>query len=305
MSINWDDLKIALAIARHGTLSAAARALGTTQPTVSRRLDALEQRLQAQLFDRDANGLRPTALARSLLDGLESMDAGAQSVERLVAARDTGLSGEILVTSLDWLGDEVIAPMLARYAARHPGVLVELINGPQVFNLARREADLAFRFGAFTQENLVERRVGEVAYALYAADAYLQRHGVPDAADGYAGHHLVYLDRAAGEVPHEAWLPGLAARAHTVLHVNGLRAHLAVAREGAAMAVLPCLLADREPLLRRLEVPHPMPVRSVRAGFHSDMRDTPRIRALIDHVVQEFELLRTKLNPLHLEPPLR
>lgn len=305
MSINWDDLKVALAIARHGTLSAAARALGTTQPTVSRRLDALELRLQAQLFDRDAHGLRPTALARSLLDGLESMDAGAQSVERLVAARDTGLSGEILVTSLDWLGDEVIAPMLARYAARHPGVLVELINGTQVFNLARREADLAFRFGAFTQENLIERRVGDVAYALYASKDYLQRHGAPDAANGYAGHHLVYLDRAAGEVPHEAWLSGLATRARTVLHVNGLRAHLAVAREGAAMAVLPCLLADREPLLRRVDVPHPMPVRSVRVGFHSDMRDSPRIRALIDHVVQEFELLSVKLNPNNQEQPLR
>lgn len=297
MSINWDDLKVALAIARHGTLSAAARALGTTQPTVSRRLDALEQRLQAKLFDRDAGGLRPTALARSLLDGLEQMDAGALSVQRQVAARDTGLSGEILVTSLDWLGDEVIAPMLARFGALHPGVLVELINGTQVFNLARREADLAFRFGGFAQENLVERRVGEVAYALYAAEAYLQQHGLPEIADGFDGHRLVYLDRAAGEVPHEAWLQPLAKHARTVLHVNGLRAHLAAARDGVAMAVLPCLLADREPQLRRVELPHQMPVRSVRVGFHSDMRETPRIRALIDYAVQEFELLQSRLNP--------
>lgn len=297
MSINWDDLKFALAIARYGTLSAAARALGTTQPTVSRRLDALELRLQAKLFDREASGLRPTVLARSLLDGLEQMDAGALSIQRQVAARDTGLSGEILVTSLDWLGDEVIAPMLARFGALHPGVVVELINGPQVFNLARREADLAFRFGAFTQENLIERRVGEVAYALYASDAYLQKHGLPDVTHGLVGHRLVYLDRAAGEVPHEAWLRALATRAHTVLHVNGLRAHLAVARDGVAMAVLPRLLGDREPQLRRVELQHRMPARSVRVGFHSDMRETPRIRALVDFVVQELELLQMRLNP--------
>lgn len=297
MSINWDDLKFALAIARCGTLSAAARALGTTQPTVSRRLDALELRLQAKLFDREASGLRPTVLARSLLDGLEQMDAGALSIQRQVAARDTGLSGEILVTSLDWLGDEVIAPILARFGALHPGVVVELINGPQVFNLARREADLAFRFGAFTQENLIERRVGEVAYALYASDAYLQKHGLPGVTHGLVGHRLVYLDRAAGEVPHEAWLRALATRAHPVLYVNGLRAHLAAARDGVAMAVLPRLLADREPQLRRVELQHRIPARSVRVGFHSDMRETPRIRALVDFVVQELELLQMRLNP--------
>ena len=295
--MDWDDLKVVLAIARNGTLSAAARALGTTQPTVSRRLDGLERRLDAKLFDRDAGGLRLTALGRSLIDGLEQMDAGALSVQRQVAARDTGLSGEILVTSLDWLGDEVIAPMLARFGASHPGLLIELVNDTKVFNLARREADLAFRFGSFAQENLVERRIGDVAYALYASASYLERHGRPEAADGFSGHKLVLLDRAAGEVPHEAWLPVLAHRAHTVLHANGLRAHLAAVRSGAAMAVLPCFMGERDADLHRVALPQSMPVRAVRVGFHSDMRDTPRIRALVDFVVQEFAQLQAQLNP--------
>jgi DNA-binding transcriptional LysR family regulator len=299
MSINWDDLKVALSIVRHGTLSAAARALGTTQPTVSRRLDALERSLQAKLFDREAGGLRPTALVLALVGGLEQMDAGAFSIQRQVAARDTGLSGEILVTSLDWLGDEVIAPMLARFGAAHPGVQIELINGTRVFNLARGEADIAFRFGSFAQENLIERRVGEVAYALYASRDYLQQHGTPHVGDGFDGHRLVYLDRAAGEVPHEAWLPALARHARIVMRSNGLRAHMAAVRDGVAMAVLPCLLADREPRLHRVELPHPAPVRWVRVGFHSDMRDNPRIRALVDHVVGEFGLLGGRLNPKH------
>lgn len=298
MTIDWDDLKVALAIARHGNLSAAARALGTTQPTVSRRLDSLERQLDAKLFDREAGGLRPSALGLSLLASLEQMDAGALSVERQVAARDTGLHGEILVTSLDWLGDEVIAPMLARFSALHPGLVIELVNDTKVFNLARREADLAFRFGSFEQENLVERRIGDVAYALYASSGYLEAHGQPDAADGFSGHHLVLLDRAAGEVPHEAWLPLLAHQARTLLHANGLRAHLAAVRSGSAMAVLPCYLAEGDSALQRIKLAQPMPVRAVRVGFHSDMRETPRIRALIDFMVEEFAGLKKRLNPL-------
>ncbi|WP_141455270.1 LysR family transcriptional regulator [Pseudoxanthomonas sp. z9] len=297
MSIDWDDLETVLAIVRGGSLSAAARAMGTTQPTIGRRLDALERRLGAQLFEREAGGMRPTPLAHSLLDGLERMEAGAQAIQRQVAARDTGLSGEILVTSLDWLGDEVIAPMLARFASRHPGVLIELVNDTRVFNLARREADLAFRFGAFAQDNLVDRPVGNVAYALYASTDYLQRHGTPDPADGMAGHQVVLLDRAAGDVPHESGLRGVAHRARTVLHGNGLRTHLAVAREGIAMAVLPCLLGDREAGLHRMPVAEARSVRAVRVGYHADMRDTPRLRALIDFIVREFEVIAARLDP--------
>lgn len=297
MSIDWDDLKTVLAIARHGTLSAAARALGTSQPTVGRRLEALEQRLGAKLFDREAIGLRATALGHSLLEGLEQMDSGASAVQRQVAARDTGLSGEIRVTSLDWLGEEVVAPMLARFGTMHPGLEIELSNDTRVYNLARREADLALRFGAFTQENLIERRVADVAYALYASDDYLQRHGRPEPGDGFAGHALAYLDRAAGEVPHEQWLPPLAHSARTVLRCNGLRAHLAAVRTGAAMAVLPCLLGEREPSLQRVALAQAMPLRPVRLGFHSDLRDTPRIRALVDFMVAQFAELAGELNP--------
>lgn len=297
MALDWDDLKIALAIARHGTLSAAARTLGSTQPTVSRRLDALEQRLGAQLFEREATGLRLTALGDALLAGLAQMETGALAVERQIAARDTGLHGEIVVTSLDWLGDEVLAPLLARFGAQHPGLTIELINDGKVYNLARREADLAFRFGPFSQENLIERRVGEVQYALYANAAYLARHGQPNEADGLRGHQLVLLDRAAGEVPHEAWLSTIAPHANIALHANGLRAHLAATRNGAAMAVLPCLLGEREPTLRRIPLGPPQPARSVRVGYHPDLRETPRIRALIDFVVAGFAEIAGELGP--------
>ncbi|QPF73932.1 LysR family transcriptional regulator [Roseateles sp. DAIF2] len=296
--MDWDDLRIALAVVRAGSLSAAARALGSTQPTVSRRLEALEQHLGARLFEREAGGLRLSALGRSLVADLERMDEGALALQQRIAARDTGLQGEIVVTSLDWLGDEVLAPLLAEFGQQHPGLQIELCNDTKVFNLARREADLAFRFGAFEQENLIERRVGEVAYALYASTDYLHRRGRPDPAHGFAGQALVLLDRAAGAVPHEEWLLALAPRAQIALRCNGLRGHLAAVRAGAALAVLPRLLGDREPGLQRLALDGvAMPVRAVRVGLHAGMRDTPRIRALLDFAVAGFEALRPQLNP--------
>src|SRR5262245_3813975 len=141
LAVDWDDLKLVLAIARHGSLSSAARALGTTQPTVSRRLDGLERRMGAKLFERAVNGLLPSALCAALLQPLGEMEIAAQAVERRVAARDTGLEGRITLTSLAWFGDDVLAPLLARFGALHRSVTIELVNDPRLFNLARREAD--------------------------------------------------------------------------------------------------------------------------------------------------------------------
>src|SRR5512132_2448223 len=174
--MDWDDLKIAHAVARHGSLSAAARVLGTTQPTVSRRLSALELRIGVKLFEREAGGLTPGPLCNVLLESLDNMEELAQAVERRIAARDTGLRGTMTLTSLAWFGDDVLAPLLARFCARHPFVTVNLINDPRRFNLSRREADIAVRIGNFDQEDLVERKVAEVSYGLYASQSYLACH---------------------------------------------------------------------------------------------------------------------------------
>ena len=174
--MDWDDLKIAHAIARRGSLSAAARALGTTQPTVSRRLSALERRIGVKLFERGAAGLSPSKLCAVLIESLDQMEEQAHAVERRIAARDTGLQGAITVTSLAWFGDDVLAPLLARFCARHKLVTVDLINDPRRFNLFRREADVAVRIGMFDRDELVERKVADVSYGLYASPRYLHRY---------------------------------------------------------------------------------------------------------------------------------
>jgi DNA-binding transcriptional LysR family regulator len=127
-ALDWEDLKFIHAIARHGSLSAAARALGTAQPTVSRRLSGVERRTGIRLFEREASGLSPTALCTVLLESLDQMETHAQAIERRIAARETGLQGHITLTSLGWFGDDVLAPLLARFGARHKLITIDLIN---------------------------------------------------------------------------------------------------------------------------------------------------------------------------------
>jgi DNA-binding transcriptional LysR family regulator len=295
--VDWDDLKFVLAIARHGSLNAAARALDTTQPTVSRRLDALERRIGAKLFERAVSGLSPTALCAALVESLNQMEEGAQAVERRVAARDTGLQGRITVTSLAWFGDDVLAPLLARFGARHALVTIDLINDPRRFNLARREADIALRVGSFDQENLVERKVAEVSYGLYASVGYLDRHGRPNFANGCAGHLVTSLVDSPVKVVHIEWLKAIARRAHVVIRTNDIQSHIATAEAGEAMGVLPRVLGDRRSGLLRLEPPLPEPSQPVKLGVHADMRRSPRIRALIDFLALELKTRSVELNP--------
>jgi DNA-binding transcriptional LysR family regulator len=295
--VDWDDLKFVLAIARRGSLNSAARALDTTQPTVSRRLDGLERRIGVKLFERGASGLSPTALCAALVESLNQMEEGAQAVERRVAARDTGLQGRITVTSLAWFGDDVLAPLLARFSARHRRVTIDLINDPRRFNLARREADIALRIGSFDQKDLVERRVAEVSYGLYASVGYLDRHGRPDFAKGCAGHLVTSLIESPVKVVHIEWLNAIAPRAHTIIRTNDIQSHIATAEAGEAMAVLPRVLADRRSGLLRLEPPLSEPSQPVKLGVHPDMRRSPRIRALIDFLVLELKARSVQLNP--------
>lgn len=296
--MDWDSLKIAHAIVRHGSLNAAARALGTTQPTVSRRLDSLERRIGEKLFEREVSGLSPTPLCTALIESLDQMEEAAHAVERRIAARDTGLQGSITVTTLAWFGDDVLAPLLVRFGERHKLVTINLVNDPRIFNLSRREADLALRIpGVFDQEDLVVRKVAEVSYGLYASVGYLNRHGDPDFANGCAGHVVTALVDSPMEAVHINWLHEIAPRAHVALRTNGIQSHIAAAEAGEAMAVLPCVQGDRRPALKRLAPPLPGPVQPVMLGVHSDMRGSPRVRSLIEFLVRELKALAPELHP--------
>lgn len=294
--MDWEELHLIQMLARHGSLSAAARALGATQPTLSRRLDAFEQKARQKLFERQPSGLVPTAACLSILSVLEDMEANALAVERRLAAQDEELQGSITVTSLDWLGDDLLAPILTKFAAAHP--TIHLLNDGRRFNLSRRDADIAFRVGSFDQSDVIERKVANIRYGLFATRAYVDRFGHPSPAAGDGRKHsIAELAEAPVRVALSSWLRDLLPDARVVLRANSIRSQLSAVETGEALATLPYFLATDRAGLLALDVGIAAPILSLKLGVHRETRDFPRVRKLIDFAVSEFAALRPRLNP--------
>ncbi|WP_423198622.1 MULTISPECIES: LysR family transcriptional regulator [unclassified Cupriavidus] len=278
--MEWSDIRIFLAIARAGTLQGAARVAGQTQPTMGRRLRALEESVGQTLFQRTAEGLVLTDAGTAMLGHAERMEEEALALSRALAGQDDVLEGTLRVSSSDWFGVYVLAPVIAAFLRVHPQVSVELLTESRLLNLARREADLVFRIQPFDEAGIVQRRLMRMEYALYGAvDAPL-----PTLGDG-TGCGLVTMDSAFAEMPDVGWLREQLPHARMVFGSNSREAQARLCAAGAGFAVLPCLLADRIEGLRRIETPTPPPGRDVWVGYHRDLRRLPRLRALLDATV--------------------
>lgn len=294
--LDWDDLHSFLAIARHGSLSAAARVLGVTQTTMGRRLDALHARAGARLLDRTPVGFVLTAAGERVLGNVERMEAEALAVERAVTGEDARIEGEVRITTVDTFGARVLTPILAELQALQPALSIELITDTRALSLSRREADIALRLAEFEQAETVVRRVGDMAFGLYAAQAYLDQRGTPDLAERAAGHAVVTLQADLALVPEARWLTQITGAAAVVLRSNSRDAHLQAALAGMGLACLPRYLGDGEATLARLDAPQP-PVRGIWLGVHRDLRHTPRIRLVLDALTIGLKRAALRLAP--------
>lgn len=294
--LDWDDLRFVLAVARGGTLSAAARALATTQPTVGRRMSAFEDAIGARLFHRQPGGYVPTAAGHAVLASLERMEREALGVERLLTGRDVGVRGTVRITASEWLVNRVLAPAVAGLLAGHPALTVEIIAEPRHVNLARRESDLAIRPRPFEHQDVYQRRLARLELGLYASPAYLAAHGAPSFAAGCAGHTVIGLHDDISDIA-GPWLAAYAAAARTAVTTNGREPMAVMAVAGVGLACLPRLIGDDHTGLRRLAVPRPLPERILWLGAHRDARVIPRVRAVSAFLVDELRRLQPALAP--------
>jgi DNA-binding transcriptional LysR family regulator len=295
--LDWDDLRFFLALARHGSLSAAAKVLHVSQSTVGRRLNTLEATLSVRLLNRTPDGYVPTLAGEEVRQKAERLEAEALSLERDVTGRDTRLRGLVRVTCAETMAAHLLAPSFARLHAQHPDIMIELIPNPRELSLAMREADISVRMRQPEQHDLIVRRIGSIAFGLYATSEYLKQYGEPDFDEGCPDHHLITQMEDSQEMTQSAWLTEMASRSLVVLQTSSHEAAVLAAANGGGLACLARFRGDEEPRLTRLTVPTEPPSAEIMLLVHKDNRDTPRIRVVLDHVTESIQALNDKLQP--------
>lgn len=294
--LDWDDLRHFLAIAREGSLSAAARSLGVQQSTMGRRLSGLEERAGAKLLQRTPRGYVLTPAGEAILGNVERIESEALAIERVITGKDIRLEGAIRVTSVETLAAEILTPMFHAFQQAYPGISLELVTDSRNLSLTKREAEVALRLSRPTQQELAARRVTDFAVGIYAAQSYLDQHGMPDFAVGAPGHRRILVQEDLMQVPDMQWFQGLTWGADIVLRSNSRFTHVAATVDGMGLACLARFLGDARPLVR-LDTPVAPPLREIWMVVHQDIRHMPRIRAFTEFLTLALKQRAKQLNP--------
>ncbi|MFI8479129.1 LysR family transcriptional regulator [Pseudomonas sp. NPDC078700] len=274
--MDWGDMRVFLAIARCGSLGAAAKHLGVSHPTVGRRLHVLEQVSGQVFFRRTAQGLILTDSGERILGLAEEMERSALAIERRLAGDNDQPEGVLRISSADWFASYVLSPVLSELTRRYPLIVPEVIAGHRLFDLSRRDADIAFRIVPFTEPDIVQRRLTTMSYGLYAGVE------IPSPQANGEGLGLITMNIAQAHYPDVIWLQQLYPLARTVFTSSSRTVQAQMCAKGLGVAVLPRALGDQLPALRLLDAGEPPPGRDIWMGYHQDMRQMDRLRALAD-----------------------
>lgn len=283
--LDWDDLRVFLALARGGTLSAAARHLRVNQSTIGRRLLALEQTAKARLFDRTPEGYVPTAAGEAMLAHAEAIEERVISIERNLVGRDVRVEGRVRLATSDSFASWFLLPRLREFSERYPDIMLELVTGNRPVDLARREADVSLRLSRPEQPNLVARQLGIAAWAVYAARSYLARRRKPRSRDAFDEYDVVGFEPELEATVGAKWLRSQVSRSRVALTANSMMSHAAAVVAGFGIAPLPCVFGDREPELRRV---HPAFIghHDIWIVVHRDVRSSARVRAVVEEIAR-------------------
>jgi DNA-binding transcriptional LysR family regulator len=286
--LNWDDMRIFLAVAREGSLSAAARRLGVTQPTAGRRLRALEESLSARLFERLPQGFLPTAAGAELLPLAEAMERSAEAVARRQPALADRLHGTVRLSVGEVIA-QFLAPRLPVLQARLPEIELELSVSHLLANLSRREADLVIRECLPDSPGLVARKLGRFAFAVYGARDYVAANPAALGEGRYRACAWAGFDEEHGYFAGQQWLLSKLGGRVPAVRLNDAMVLQEAVRGGVGLGVLACFAADADPGLVRVTPPLAEVVSLQHLIVHQDLRRVPRVRAVMDALAELFQ----------------
>lgn len=293
---DWNDLRHLIAVSRHGSTLAAAKALGVNPSTVHRRLAELEARTGLTLVRRHPSGYRLSEVGESLIGQVLAVEMAVIALERQVQALKHDLKGVIRLTCPEPTVSRIVATgLLDRFYRRYPSLKVEFITSDRYLDIAKGEADVAFRSGEPADETLVGRKICDSVWAIYASKGYVQQHGRPGSIAELAGHDLIGFDGIMQNHRVAKWLPMAVPNARIVNRNNSMLGTLSAVKAGIGVAPLPTTLGDAEEMLVQVLPPVEELTRSWYLLTHPDLRRTPRIAAFVDHVLDDIPALRTAL----------
>ena len=278
--MNWDDLRIFLAVAREGSISGGARKLEVQHSTVSRRLRVLEERVGSRLLDRKKNGYTLTAAGEHLLEAAERMEKAVLKADGAVCGRNARLKGQLRVTAINNMASTVLMPCFARFSQAYPEIELHISTSNTYISLPRREADVAIRLTNTPGDTLIGQRLATVTSAIYGSRAYLDNlraRGEPPEWLGIecCGFHRAWTRDAAGKQDHRFYSDD------TLLTLSALKQDL-------GLAYLPCFLGDPDPALERYASPDPRHNLGLWLLYHPDLRHNARVQAFREHMVDEL-----------------
>jgi DNA-binding transcriptional LysR family regulator len=301
---SWDLYRTFLAVLREGSLSAAARSLGLTQPTIGRQIDALERLVGFQLFVRSRHGLAATDAALELRPHLDALSTSAASLLRAASARGGTMRGTVRVTASEVIGVEVLPPIFTDLRRRHPELAIELALSNDVADLSRRDADIAIRMVEPRQEALLVQRVGTVKVGLHAHRRYLDKFGTPKTMDQLGDHTVIGFDRETAAIRSmQRRLPALR-RSLFSFRADSDIAQLAAIRSGFGIGPCHVALAARDKdLVRVLPKAFELAL-DTSVAMHENLRTSRSCRAVFDALVAGLQAyVRQKSVSCAASPP--
>jgi DNA-binding transcriptional LysR family regulator len=286
MNLDWDDLRVFLAISEQGNLSAASRELKVSQPTVGRRLKSLEESLETQLFDRLPDGMALTIHGEELVPLARSMETAADAVRRHQASFSAEVHGTVRISMYEQIA-QFFMQYLPGLRKRCPEIEIELAIAHSAANLSRREADLMIRECLPDTPDIVARKLGHYHYAIYGSNEYVGSYPQALTQDRYQQCDWVGFDDEHIRFIGQNWLrEKLAGRKPIVRSNNGVVLLDAILK-GTGLGILPCFVGDQEPELQRLELV-PGEGATLYLLVHKDMRKSPAVRLMMDAVTELF-----------------
>jgi DNA-binding transcriptional LysR family regulator len=289
--MDWTLVRSFLTTAETGSLSAAARRLGLTQPTLGRHIQELEQSLGVVLFIRSQRGLEPTSSGEELIETARAMREAAEAFERQATGRAEAVAGSVRITASEMVATFLLPDILLPIRLAHPEIQFEIEATNAIGNLTRRDADIAIRMVRPTQPDLIARRVNTMAVGLFGATSYLDRRGRPRSAADLASHDLIGLDRndtiirgfAAGGLPVE--------RSRFVLRSDDQIVGWSMMQAGLGLAFGPSYLRSLSPGIEQLELSLRVPALEMWLASHREVTTSRRMRLVVDGLAEGLSAL--------------